>query len=79
MLQSKLKDQIKKWDNLFSDNSDLIFLGNDFKDIEKASEKNKTAIFFGFQKENVKYLIYHHFCSELFLKHLEQPYPKENS
>ena len=45
----ELKDQIKKWDNLFSDNSDLIFLGNDFKDIEKASEKNKTAIFFGFQ------------------------------
>ena len=41
--------QIKKWDQLFLDNSDLIFLGKNFKDIEKANIENKTAIFFGFQ------------------------------
>ena len=41
--------EIKKWDKLFLENSDLIFLGKDFKDIEKANSENKTAIFFGFQ------------------------------
>ena len=41
--------QIKKWDQLFLDNSDLIFLGKNFKDIEKANIEKKTAIFFGFQ------------------------------
>jgi membrane dipeptidase len=41
--------EIKKWDKLFKDNSDLIFLGRNFKDIEKANLENKTAIFFGFQ------------------------------
>ncbi len=41
--------EIKKWDQLFLENSDLIFLGKNFKDIEKASVENKTAIFFGFQ------------------------------
>ena len=40
---------IKKWEKLFKDNSDLIFLGKSFKDIEKANQENKTAIFFGFQ------------------------------
>ena len=39
----------KKWEKLFKDNSDLIFLGKNFKDIEKANSENKTAIFFGFQ------------------------------
>ena len=42
-------NQIKKWDNLFKDNSDLVFQGKDFKDIEKANNEKKTAIFFGFQ------------------------------
>ena len=28
--------QIKKWDDLFKENSDLIFLGNSFEDIKKA-------------------------------------------
>ena len=41
--------EIKKWEKLFSENSDLIFLGKDFKDIEKAKSEKKTAIFFGFQ------------------------------
>ena len=27
----------KEWDKFFSENSDLIFLGKDFKDIEKAN------------------------------------------
>ena len=46
---NELGEQIKKWDKLFTDNSDLIFLGKDFKDIEKANKEKKTAIFFGFQ------------------------------
>ena len=41
--------EIKKWEKLFNENSDLIFLGRDFNDIEKAHKGNKTAIFFGFQ------------------------------
>ena len=41
--------QIKKWDDLFKENSDLIFLGSGFEDIKKARLENKTAIFFGFQ------------------------------
>tara|TARA_Y100001958_G_scaffold154468_1_gene143471 strand:+ start:567 stop:1532 length:966 start_codon:yes stop_codon:yes gene_type:complete len=42
-------NEIKKWEKLFKDNSDLIFLGKNYKDIEKANRNNKTAIFFGFQ------------------------------
>ena len=45
----ELKIVLKQWDQHFKENSDLIFLGNDFKDIEKAKKDNKTAIFFGFQ------------------------------
>ena len=41
--------EIKKWDQLFLENSDLIFLGKSFEDIKKAKLENKTAIFFGFQ------------------------------
>ena len=40
--------ETKKWKKLFKDNSDLIFLGKNFKDIEKANSESKTAIFFGF-------------------------------
>jgi len=46
---NELGNQIKKWDNLFKDNSDLVFQGKTFKDIEKANNEKKTAIFFGFQ------------------------------
>jgi membrane dipeptidase len=45
----ELLDEIKKWEKLFKDNSDLIIFGKSFKDIEKANKENKTAIFFGFQ------------------------------
>ena len=45
----ELQKEIKKWEKLFYENSDLIFLGNNFKDIEKANLEKKTAIFFGFQ------------------------------
>ena len=41
--------ETKKWQKLFKENSDLIFLGRDFKDIDKAKTEKKTAIFFGFQ------------------------------
>jgi membrane dipeptidase len=41
--------EIKKWQKLLNDNSDLIFLGKNHNDIEKANRENKTAIFFGFQ------------------------------
>ena len=41
--------EIKKWQKLAENNSDLIFLANDATDIEKAKQTNKTAIFFGFQ------------------------------
>ena len=45
----ELQLEIKKWDKLFLENSDLIFLGKNFQDIDKANKENKTAIFFGFQ------------------------------
>ena len=41
--------EIKKWEKLFSDNSDLIFQGKDYNDIEKANLEKKTAIFFGYE------------------------------
>mgnify|MGYP001344120244 CR=1 FL=1 len=45
----ELQKVIKKWERHFEENQDLIFLGKDYKDIEKAKSENKTAIFFGFQ------------------------------
>ena len=45
----ELKTTIKNWEKYFSNNSDLIFHGKNFKDIEKAKSENKTAVFFGFQ------------------------------
>ena len=45
----ELQNVIKSWNIHFNENSDLIFLGKDFKDIEKAKLESKTAIFFGFQ------------------------------
>ena len=41
--------EIKKWQKLAENNSDLIFLANNSTDIEKAKKSNKTAVFFGFQ------------------------------
>ena len=45
----ELQLEIKKWEKLFQENSDLILPGRNFKDIDKANKENKTAIFFGFQ------------------------------
>ena len=41
--------RVEEWNNHFKNNSDLIFLGKNYNDIEKAKKENKTAIFFGFQ------------------------------
>ena len=43
---NELGEQIKKWKKLFTENSDLIFLGKDFKDIEKANSEKKNCYFF---------------------------------
>ena len=45
----ELQNVIRSWNKHFKENSDLIFLGKDFRDIEKAKIEKKTAIFFGFQ------------------------------
>ena len=45
----ELLKRIEEWNKHFTENSDLIFHGRNYKDIEKAREQNKTAIFFGFQ------------------------------
>ena len=42
--------EIKKWEKLFKDNSDLIFLGKNFKDIEKAKTEKKNCNLFWFSK-----------------------------
>ncbi len=41
--------KVSEWNEHFKNNSDLIFLGKNFNDIEKAKSENKTAVFFGFQ------------------------------
>ena len=46
----ELVDETRKWEKLFSENSDLIFLGNDFKDIEKANVEKKNSNFFWVSK-----------------------------
>ena len=45
----ELLKRVDEWNIFFKDNSDLIFHGKSYKDIEKAKEQKKTAIFFGFQ------------------------------
>ena len=45
----ELLKRVNEWNVHFKENSDLIFHGNNYKDIEKAKKQNKTAIFFGFQ------------------------------
>jgi len=46
---NELLIEVMKWKKLFKENSDLIFLGENFEDIDKAHQESKTAIFFGFQ------------------------------
>jgi len=45
----EFNSRVDEWNTYFKDNSDLIFLGKSYKDIEKAQKEKKTAIFFGFQ------------------------------
>ena len=42
-------ERLKEWDDHFKNNSDLIFLGRNFSDIEKAKKDKKTAIFLVFK------------------------------
>ncbi len=46
---NEFQKRITEWDEHFKNNSDLIFLGKNYHDIEKAKTEGKTAIFFGFQ------------------------------
>ena len=48
----ELQKRILEWKEHFKNHDDLIFLGKDFRDIEKAKKNNKTAIFFWFQKSH---------------------------
>ena len=45
----EVKKNIQVWNKHFKENKDLIFHGKTSKDIEKAHQEKKTAIFFGFQ------------------------------
>ena len=42
----ELQEVINKWNIHFKENSDIIFLGKTFKDIEKAKEEKKKQRFF---------------------------------
>ena len=42
--------RIVEWNKLFIENSDLIFLGKDHKDIEKARIEKKNSYFLWFSK-----------------------------
>ena len=46
---NEVEKNISVWNNYFKNFKDLIFHGKTFKDIEKAHQEKKTAIFFGFQ------------------------------
>ena len=70
---------LKKWDKLFNENSDIIFLGKDYTDIDKAKSENKTAIFFGFQncspiEDNIKLVekVHEHGCRFMQLTYNNQ-------
>ena len=57
----ELQINIEKWKEYFRDYSSLIFQGLGSKDIEKAKQENKTAIFFGLQncspiEDNIEYV-----------------------
>ena len=46
---NEVKKNVEVWNKRFQDYKNLIFHGKTFKDIEKAHQEKKTAIFFGFQ------------------------------
>ena len=43
---NELLDEIGKWQKLFDENSDLIFHGTTFKDIEKAKSSSRNKDYF---------------------------------
>ena len=45
----EVQENFHEWKGYFENYSELIFQGKSFKDIEKAKDENKTAVFFGFQ------------------------------
>ena len=45
----EVQNNINEWNTYFKQYNELIFHGKSYKDIEKANEENKTAVFFGFQ------------------------------
>ncbi len=71
--------EIKKWEEFFRENSDLIFLGKNSEDIKKAHQEKKTAIFFGFQncspiEDNINLIekVYEHGCRFMQLTYNNQ-------
>ena len=75
----EFKKRLLEWKENFEENKDLIFLGKNFKDIEKAKNENKTAIFFGFQNcspieddINLFEKIYEHGCRFMQLTYNNQ-------
>ena len=46
----ELQSVINSWNKHFNENSDLIFLGKNFKDIEKAKSQKKNSNLFWFSK-----------------------------
>jgi len=46
---NEVKKNINVWDKYFKEFNNLIFHGKNFKDIDKAYNEKKTAVFFGFQ------------------------------
>ena len=70
---------LREWDKLFKDNSDIIFLGKDYSDIDKAKLENKTVIFFGFQncspiEDNIELVekVHNHGCRFMQLTYNNQ-------
>jgi membrane dipeptidase len=47
---NELQNVINLWNKHFKENLDLIFLGKNFKDIEKAKSEKKNSNFFWFSK-----------------------------
>ena len=75
----ELLKRIDEWNKHFTENSDLIFHGKNYKDIEKAKDQNKTAIFFGFQncspiEDDINLIekIYEHGCRFMQLTYNNQ-------
>ena len=75
----EFKKRLLEWKENFEQNKDLIFLGKNFKDIEKAKNENKTAIFFGFQncspiEDDINLIekIYEHGCRFMQLTYNNQ-------